>query len=711
MKSIQSSKFLLASIACSVITACGGSGGNNTATPTSSAAPTHGGDIVQTFSEKDPFKAIYLLGTTAGENSSEGIAVDTDGDILRIRNISSDLTDMTGFEINGLQLGVRPAALAPLLDTGESTTLTLNYEITDGTTSIPRQATITVTGEDVAPTAEGDLAGNFTRDAGTGVIDLLKGVSDGDEEPLIAFELTADTANSFTIPATINEDNQLELDISAVESQIPDGEKVTFNYSYKVKDHRFEISRNLLVNVLGVQDIAGAPLILNYFLDASANETDTVQVYDLSQETVEREGDAIVITDLTLDGESELPYGVELDGNILSVDPHAYFNDVTSGQSMSLSFLFKVADDTGNTADGERSLVVTINGEETNLVAASGFSADFEDTTQVGPLDQTTNPGGFVWGFANWGCPVKEIRSSAARTGDYGMFMQGSFCHFEVRDIIPALEDDQKYAMSYWLNNEASNGASGNPFVPLFTTVPEGSSLDNRFWLGGRYFDQSLNTWMEHVQIIDTGETGAWNGYENLPVHFGLLKYDDSYSGGKHNIDDLNMVKYGNFDTAVHDMLEDANGLFDNAETVVSSAGSVEIRDVEGMQTLFVDTTGEVDGVTVNLPIKMGAIKAGGRYAVVMNAQLINHDTLYAVDANTKVAFGVSLSNGTARIDANGEGYTWGADDSVADIIITEEFGRSADVDWSQENMTLNITFSEAGAQYYVDNVRLIAIP
>lgn len=711
MKSIPKTKFLLASVACSVITACGGSSGGSSTPEVSSNAPTHGGDIVLSYSEKDPFKRLFLLGTPTGDDSGEGVATDMDGDILRINNISSNLEDMTGFEIDGLYLGIRPSAIAPTLDTDESLTMSLTYDITDGSNTIARTATITIIGEDVAPEAEGDLVGNFTRDAGTAVLDLLRDVSDGDEEPLTAFNVEADSENPYTIPFTINENNELELDISSVESQIPDGEKVTFNYTYQVKDHRFEIDRNLVVNVLGVQDIPGAPLILNYFLEASANETDTVQVYDLTQDTVEREGDAIVINNLTLDGESELPYGVELDGNMLSVDPHAFFNEIENGQSKVLEFLFEVADDAGNTADGQRSLVVTLNGEQTNLVAAAGFNADFEDAQYVGPLDATNNTGGFVWGWAGWACPNPEITTTSARTGDYGLHMQGSFCHFELQNIVASLENDQKYAMSYWLNNTASNGANGNPYVPLFTTVPDGSSLDNRFWLGGRYFDQSLNTWMEHVQIIDTGDAGAWDGYETLPVHFGLLKYDESNAGGEHNIDDLNMVKYGHYDLAAHDMLVNNAGLFDDAQTVTSDGGTVEIRDVDDTQKLFVDTTGAADGVTVSLPVKAGAINTSGRYAVVMDAQLINHDTLHTAGESTVVLYELTLSNGTDSIAANGSGMTKGAEITTSDIIITEEFGRSAEIDWAEQTMSLNIKLSESDAQYYIDNVRLIAIP
>ncbi|MCI2283937.1 hypothetical protein L3081_11665 [Colwellia sp. MSW7] len=313
-------------------------------------------------------------------------------------------------------------------------------------------------------------------------------------------------------------------------------------------------------------------------------------------------------------------------------------------------------------------------------------------------------------GLGGWACPEKAFQAESARTGNYGMRMVGSFCHFEIHNVIPEIEDNQKYAMSYWLRNEESNGVAGNPYVPLFANVGE-TGLDNKFWVGTRYFDQGLAKWMEHVQMINTNESGNWDGYENLSMNFGLLKYDDSYAGGSHDIDDLNLVKFGHFDTAVHDMLVADAGLFENAETIVNTGGVVEIRDDAGDHKLYVNTSGEASGVTISIPVKAGAIRVGERYALSLDAQLINHDTLYAVDAATKVNFNVALSNGTDSIAGNGEGTTVGPNDSAIDIIITEEHGRSAAIDWSTEMMTLNITFTEANAEYYINNVRLIAIP
>lgn len=717
MKTFKSKKLFLASSVMLALSGCGSESFTPEEKPNNSA-PTHGGDINLSYHEKEALEFVNLLGTPTGASSGEGVATDADGSYLFVTDAtlqtSGDKTEEIGgigIELNGNQVGVRPYAIAPFLDNDETHTMVVSYNISDGVHTTARTATFVVTGEDVAPETTGDLIGNFTKDAGTGVLDLLNGVTDGDEEPLVVEEssIIADTENPFAVPFTVV-DNMMNLDIASIESQIPDGNKVTFNYTYTIKDHNHEIERNMIINVLGVKDVPGAPLIPDYFLSSEINETDTVQVYDLAKDVIDREGDAVVVHDLTLNSAIELPYGVMVDGNTLTLDPHAYFNQVANGEFIELLFSYKISDDQGNTSDGERTLTVKLNGEQTNLLATVYPNYGFEDEAQVGPLDQATNPGNFTWGWAGWGCPEKAFQAESARTGNYGMKMRGSFCHFEIHNVIDALEEDQKYAMSYWLRNEASNGPNGNPFVPLFATVGD-TGLPNKFWMGPRYFDQSLNKWMEHSQLINTNEFGNWDGYETLPMNFGILKYDESYAGGSHDLDDLNLVKFGHYDTAAHDMIVDDAGLFENSEVVTSSGGVVEIRDDAGDNKLYVNTSGEADGVTISIPVEAGAIRVGERFALSLDAQLINHDALYAENANTKVDYIVSLSNGTESIAGSSNGSTWGPGISSADIIITEEHGRSAEVDWSAEMMTLNITFTQTDAEYYINNIRVIAIP
>ncbi|NVK26102.1 MAG: hypothetical protein HWE10_14330 [Gammaproteobacteria bacterium] len=720
MKTLKTSRALLVS---SILTALAGCEIENPDyTPETQAnnnAPTHGGDIVLAYHEKDAFKQVDLLGTITGISAGDTAAKDADGNFLTVTDIvitpSGDRVDDiagAGVEVQGNKIGIRPLDIAPNLDTGETYTVAVNFNISDGQNKTPRMATFTFTGEDFAPVIVGDAIGNFTRDAGASSIDLLDGVTDADEEELMVSDLVISSDNPFNLPMAFNGTN-LDLDIAAVEASIPDGEKVTFEFSYTVSDHNNDLTRQGVINVLGVQDVAGAPLVTNYFKELDVQETDSVQVIDLSNEIVEREGDEIVISEVMIDGEA-LPFGYELNGNVLTLDPHSFFNDVAAGQEISHTVTYKVADTAGNQSDGTPELSITISGVETNLIAAAMPNYDFEDPSLAGDIVAGGNLGGFSnIGWANWGCPEAAVGADFARTGTMGLRLRGSFCHLNIDSIIPSLPNDEKYAFSYGLYN---NAVGTTPYVPIYASA--GTELPNRFWAGARHV-QTLNTWLEHVQVVNTFEFGNWVNYVGATLSWGILKYDDSYSGGSHNLDDFSVVAFGSYDAVAHDILEADVGAFEAGETITSTGGIVEVQSVttgEGeaavtANKLFVDTTNVDGSVTISLPIKAGAISQDGRYAVSLQAQLINHDDLYSEGANTRVPFSASLSNGTETISASLTGSTWGANVSSSDIIISESYGTSADVDWSQEDMVLNLTFSQDNAQYYIDNVRLIIIP
>mgnify|MGYP000474670821 CR=1 FL=1 len=53
-------------------------------------------------------------------------------------------------------------------------------------------------------------------------------------------------------------------------------------------------------------------------------------------------------------------------------------------------------------------------------------------------------------------------------------------------------------------------------------------------------------------------------------------------------------------------MLVNNAGLFDDAQTVTSDSGTVEIHDVDGTQKLFVDTARAADRISLSLPVKGG---------------------------------------------------------------------------------------------------------
>ncbi|MGJ8692497.1 MAG: hypothetical protein ACSHW0_08445 [Thalassotalea sp.] len=678
---------------------------------TSNAAPVVAGNIEVTVNEKDALSFAYLLGTAEGKmpntvNGPTGVT-DADGDFLSVKNLTADMEDTTGFELEGNTILLRPSALIDSLDTGDTHTVVFTYDISDGDASVQRTATINVIGEDFEPVADGDLVANFTKDA-QGMVNLLTRASDADGEALVASNIVADSGNPFEIPFTIT-DNQLNLDIPSIADQIAAGELVTFNYTYDIDDHRFTITRNLTVNVLGVLDVEGAPSTQAYFLSETINEqngevdtegklvdVEAVYSYDLLQNVIDREGDAMMVNTFQVNGVDGLMPGLTLVDNTLWVYPHAFNNEVVAGQSKDYNITFKMEDENGNVADGVRTLTLTVNGVENNLLVRNGFTnVGFETPAYVGT--DNVNADGWTQDYFSWDCPVKNIQESSARTGSYGFRMEGKFCDYGISSgqFIPSLGKDEKYIISYWLRNSTGVNAD-NPFNNI---LGEGVG----YWAGahGRLEDNRVDVWKEDARLIDGSEFGNLSGSVGKSVSMRFTQYDGN---GAHDIDDFSLVKISAYDVAERNLLSET-GTFEAAETIVSSGGGVtEIKTVEANNKLYVDTTGATN-LKVNIPVSLGAILPGGRYVASFDIEHINPSV-----NNSQVW--VALSNGSESISSTATVKSAaGANKQRIDAILTEENSRSAEVDWSEETMTLNLTLPQADSQFYIDNVRLYAIP
>ena len=720
MKTCKKSKVLLAGAMLTALTGCGGdSAGDYTPpTPTNSAAPTHGGDIVLSFNEKDALTFVNLLGTPNGTATGEGVAADADGNYLSVTDISistsgprvDDILD-AGIEINGNQIGVRPLAVAPNLDTGETHTAVVSFNISDGGNKTPRTATITFEGEDFAPVIANDLIANYTRDAGMNVVDGLLDVTDADGEVLNISNLMAAPDNPFELPVTIN-GSTIEVNVAAVESQIPDGQKVTFNFTYTVSDHRFDLERIFTVNVLGVQDIPGAPLVLNYFLTEDIQETDGMLIVDLAKEIEEREGDAIIISDLKLDGEAYInSFAGRLENNTFYFNPNAYFDEIAADAFRDFRFTMKVADDQGNMSDGERELSIRVNGVESNLLLANGMDVGFEN-------------GGT--GFeATWCDPGAGLQSSIVANGDASFQMLGAPCYYAVTaDVFPDLQAGGKYYFHY--NAYVGNG-DASPYIML-SADPNGS---HNFWAGARPWHPANASWRPLLIEYDTasgflatangdGETpmdiaeqlrlfvmSAWNGNDGMPV-----------------VDDFTFARFDNLEGV--DILTNSPGSFEDADFVPAATGGgmVEVREDPNdasNKVLYVDTTGATENVVLSFPIDNGAMVSGGRYRVTYEVQYLNYTENNDAGTDPNInqwggyQFEVQFANPDIGLDFTLFSTIWnGADYGQVQNIADETshwWGFGAETDWNSENNRVNFVLKGVGAQYIIDNIEIVRVP
>lgn len=717
MKKFQKSKYIAGSAVVLALGACGGgsssSGGDENTAPTA-----------------EVLNQLYIAGEKAGPATLSLLdgAVDADGDFLYVEGLTETQREVIvlsepeegeedGFvaEVvervpvaaedaelavftDGVRVTVRPSDLVDELDSNEVLAVTYNYVVTDQEDSISRTLTVNIVGEDFAPVIDGDVSANFVKASPVGQVDLLQRVVDADGEDLTVDNLVADAGNPFALSTTIDDDGVLSIDIDAIAGDIPDGEQLFFNFTYDVSDHRFTLQRELRVGIAGFNDVPGAPVIGNYFPSSSVEETDGVQIFDLLDGITDREGDDIVFENLEVDGVAELPVGVELDNNMLSLDPHAYFYEIAPGETKTMEITYDVLDTNDNKSDGQVLISVSIAGVETEFLAMSGIDGGFEDMGDLAGLPVNS---GFVPGALDFGCASTVVTDTLARSGAQSIELTGNApgagrCQHDAR-LMDVYEADKKYLFSFWYNRPAA--AAGPTDVP-FTGFRFGADGAGNQWNPVRP-DPSLTGWTNISVTTSTFAGGEFEGQVNEIIVVGPGHYDAT---NPIYYDDLTLVQYGDFDTVAHDIIANDIGAFDgDILDIIYDAGVVEIRDVGGENKLFVDTSGEAS-VSVQLPIKEGNIRPNQRYVLALDTEIVNGAGVSSVFFN--------LTNGVERIDGAGGAEATSAGVTSTDIVFNEEYGKTADVDWSAEDMMLTLFFAPAEAtQYHIDNVRLILVP
>ena len=660
---------------------------------TSNEAPVVSSNINIALHEKDEVSFAHLLGTATGAKTGADVVKDADGDFLSVKNLTADLADATGFELEGNTLLLRPAALMDSLDTGQTHTIVFTYDVSDGETSTPRTATFTVAGEDFEPEITGDLVGNFTKDAVTGTLNLLTNVTDADNEPLTASNLVANSNNALVIPASINDDNELVLDIASIASQVPDGQKITLEYTYEVSDHRFDKMGNLTINVLGVKDIPGAPLIGNYFLSDELNETSPLKTYDLIDDVVDREDDAISVKNLKLNGVEALKYGISLDQTNLNFSPNAFLTDIASDASMVFEFTYQIEDSNGNTSDGERSLIVTVNGVESNILKAQGASVTFEDENLGATPAQW-----YAFGWEGAGGPVVSTDAHSGTNGATLAAGGGMAINWDSAA-------DRVYYYAGWSRTDAPNTSAN--FPAHFNVYGNGSG--RAWWDGGnRQWVADMTVWAETAVTFNTFESGfAIHPDASFQIFNGPAA---SHSGVNVFVDDIRIVDITDIDGYANNMLTVGGGSFEDGVIPANNGvGLVSVTDTatevtQGSNALVVDTTGNATASEVVLPVQAGAIKTGGRYMLALDIQAIN-----AV-VDTKTAFQVKLETASGEIFNFYPTISSNTPNFAVRVMLNTD-SATGTPDWENEDASIRLIFTVAGITYHVDNVTLFAVP
>ncbi|WP_440906656.1 hypothetical protein ACMZOO_18165 (plasmid) [Catenovulum sp. SX2] len=632
-------------------------------------APTHSGSISATFHEKDGVKRIYLLGTTEGRATGKDdngtlVATDANGDHLQIQNLQASTDDLTGFEISDGLIVVRPSELVDSLDSGQTKSVTFNYEISDGELSVARSATINIEGEDFAPAFEATLSKVFTKFDSKQTIDLLEGATDDDGETLTVSDFSADA----TYPAGlfIQTNGTIDIDIPSVADDIAIGENMVLTFSYNVSDHNHTLPRTVSVRIRGVRTEPVAPIVSGV-QTSTVNTSGTRATIDLAAEpvVVDENGDALTVDFSSLspaNGAPDLEFAMSSGSNLV-FDPSIFGPYVASGATEKFMYNYDVSDGTHTEA---ASIEITVTNDGLgNLITNGGFEDGLNGWTQA--------TGG-----------VATIANASA----LGMDVEGSnivaFAGAEtISRKLPDLATDAYYVIEARMKHK--DGWGGANLMRVVDS--EGSVVAN-------------TSTYEHGGGARTNAI-AFMGGKGLTFEYEAAQESE--------LDDVRLYKLG-VDQGIN-MITLDNSNFENgaADWVLATGVSVKSDSgvISGTNSLFSGTGGDPRNVYA---LPNGALSNTHRYMIVMDVNI----TDFAASNHTFRASVVNASNQDEIVTGHAfEGVFMLAAESQKFVAILDLPRDATKTDWATTDQALHIGTNVwgQGFEYIIDNIQLFQLP
>ncbi|MEM9536768.1 MAG: Ig-like domain-containing protein, partial [Cyanobacteria bacterium P01_E01_bin.45] len=243
------------------------------------------------------------------------------------------------------------------LAAGETATETFSYTVSDGFTTDTAIVTITVTGENDAPTAVADT-GSVTEN-GTTSIDLI--ANDTDPDTSDDLDIASVNTTSTTGTVTISGSDTVTYDPNGQFEFLADGETASDTFTYTVTDGNGGIATaTVTVTITGENDLPVANTDTG-----SATEGGTTSIDLIANDTDPDTSDDLDIASINTTGTSGT---VTISGSDTVIyDPDGQFEFLADGETATDSFIYTVTDGNGGTATA--TVTVTITGENDLPVA------------------------------------------------------------------------------------------------------------------------------------------------------------------------------------------------------------------------------------------------------------------------------------------------------------------------------------------------------
>ncbi|WP_371396666.1 cadherin-like domain-containing protein [Fretibacter rubidus] len=297
--------------------------------------------IDESASEDDANFSVNLLDGAFDNDAS---------DTLSVSNFMLQSGDDRGVSLNGNQLDVDPSAYDDL-SIGDVVTLIYSFDITDSNGgSVSQTATITITGENDAPTVEAAVDAIASEDDAGFSVNLLDGAFDVDaSDNLTVINLTVVSGDDAGV--LINGDS-LDVDPSAYD-YLAVGETAEIAYSYDIIDgNGGSVPQTATITITGEND---TPSVASEVAGFAFEDDGMVSLNLLDGAADIDASDMLSVEGLTLlMGDAS---GVTVNGDSLDVDLSAY-QSLAAGDVETLIYSYLVSDANGGTVPQTATLVI-----------------------------------------------------------------------------------------------------------------------------------------------------------------------------------------------------------------------------------------------------------------------------------------------------------------------------------------------------------------
>jgi VCBS repeat-containing protein len=330
------------------------------------------------------YDAPVVTGTVSGTATEDGgqstlnalanvVAVDN-GTALSVVNVPATLPAGVTYDAATRNFILNPAVAAyQSLAQGQTTTVSVTYDVTDGTTTISNTVKWTVTGTNDAPTVSGAVTGTATEDGASVTLAALTGAADVDSGATLSVTSIGAlpggvTFNAATQTFTLNPAHAAYQSLAA-------GATTTVTVTYRVTDGTSSIPQTASWVVTGTND---APVVSGA-VTGTATEDGAVSTLNARAQASDADSGAVLTV---VDVPAALPAGVSYNAasQSFSINPaDPAYQSLAPGETTIVQVNYGVSDGTVTTPASARWTVTGTNDAPTlGLdVPASGPTATF----------------------------------------------------------------------------------------------------------------------------------------------------------------------------------------------------------------------------------------------------------------------------------------------------------------------------------------------